>query len=464
MKTLKKRIETFSFFDHAGISRHLEEMASKGWMIEKLTNFTWVYHRIEPKKVKFTVSYYPKASEFDPEPSEEQKIFHEFCLHTGWKLACTSAQLQIFFNERENPVPIETEPTLEVESIHASAKKSFLPSYFLLLLISLMNGGLFISGMLGDPIGQFSSPTKLFTGFCFLVLFIICMMELVCYFSWYRKAMKVAEQGAFLEPVSTSKFQKVILIIILIGAIYWGINFILCGDKLRRWVGIIMCFYMPGLIFFVNATKNYLKRKKASRGVNRTITLLVDFVLAFGFIGIITFGTMKLSSMGFFAEDSEETYEHGGITWIIRNDELPLTVEDLIGEEHEGYIKERHGEESLLIGEFVLRQYPRFDTENYRELPSLEYTIVNVKLSALYGICKERLIYEGEVLHPTEEKRYEKQDASPWGANEVYRLYDPQYGWENDYLLCYDDILVEISFDWEPAAEQMQITGKKLNP
>ena len=36
MRNRKKRIETFSFFDHAGISRHLEEMASKGWMIKKV--------------------------------------------------------------------------------------------------------------------------------------------------------------------------------------------------------------------------------------------------------------------------------------------------------------------------------------------------------------------------------------------------------------------------------------------
>ena len=168
--------------------------------------------------------------------------------------------------------------------------------------------------------------------------------------------------------------------------------------------------------------------------------------------------------MGFFAEDSDETYEYGGMTWVIHNDELPLTIEDLTGEEPEGYIKEQRGEESLLVGEFDLRQYPRFDAENYKDLPHLEYTVVHVKLPALYDICKEQLIYEGEHLHPIEEKRYEKQDASPWGANEAYRLYDPQYGWRNDYLLCYNDILVEISFDWEPAIHQMQIAGEKFHP
>ena len=109
MKNRKRRVELLSFYDHVGISRHLEKMAAKGWMLEKITNLGWVYRRIEPKQLHFTVSYYSQASEFDPEPTEDQKTFYDFCAHTGWQLACSSAQLQIFYNERENPTPIETD-------------------------------------------------------------------------------------------------------------------------------------------------------------------------------------------------------------------------------------------------------------------------------------------------------------------------------------------------------------------
>ena len=130
-----------------------------------------------------------------------------------------------------------------------------------------MCGGLFVSGMLGDPIGQLASPVKLFTGLCYLVLLILCVVELICYFRWYHKAKKLAEQGEFLKPVSTSRFQKVILGAVIIGFIYWGISFIFTVDKLRRWIGIVMCFYMPLLILAVNATKNALKKRKASRSV-----------------------------------------------------------------------------------------------------------------------------------------------------------------------------------------------------
>ena len=75
MKNRKRRVELLSFYDHVGISRHLEKMAAKGWMLEKITNLGWVYRRIEPKQLHFTVSYYSKASEFDPEPTGIRKHF-----------------------------------------------------------------------------------------------------------------------------------------------------------------------------------------------------------------------------------------------------------------------------------------------------------------------------------------------------------------------------------------------------
>lgn len=44
-----------------------------------------------------------------------------------------------------------------------------------------------------------------------------------------------------------------------------------------------------------------------------------------------------------------------------------------------------------------------------------------VKIPALYTMCKERLIYEKEQLHPIKERVYKSEDISPWGAKEVYR-------------------------------------------
>ena len=463
MRNTKRRIEPLSFFDHTGISGHLEKMAEKGWMIEKIVNTGWVYRRIEPKKVRFAVSYYPKASEFDPEPSEEQKMFHEFCAHTGWQLACTSAQMQIFYNENENPIPIETEPELEVEAIHASAKKSFIPSYILLFVIGLMNGAMWISNLQRDPIELLSNTTKLFTGAIWIILLLLCIVELIAYFRWHSKAKEAAEHGEFLKVPSTSKFQKFALIVAAIGFICWLFDFIVAGDSMKRTVAILMCIYMPALFIIVNAMKEFLKRKKVSRGVNRTLTIITSFAVSFGLMGLITFGTLSASNHGLFRDKNEETYEHRGMTFVVHKDEIPLEVEDLLEIDYDGYIKERRGNESLILGQYVMRQSARFDTEHYSQIPQMEYTMTFVKTPAIYEMCRERLLYEREELWGIGKQDYRAEDADAWGANEAYRLYDPVYGAENWYLLCYDDVIVEINFDWEPTAEQMKIAGEKLS-
>ena len=59
---------------------------------------------------------------------------------------------------------------------------------------------------------------------------------------------------------------------------------------------------------------------------------------------------------------------------------------------------------------------------------------------------------------------YKEQDADPWGAKEVYRLYSEEGWWTYTYLLCYEERIIQIRFDWEPTAEQMEIVSQKLNP
>jgi len=134
-----------------------------------------------------------------------------------------------------------------------------------------------------------------------------------------------------------------------------------------------------------------------------------------------------------------------------------------------GYIKERRGNVSLLMGQLVMRQYPRFDAEDRKDYPELEYTVTIINVPALYEMCKNQMIDKKDETDnhriPEGFKRvYLEQDPTPWKANEAYQLAYQDTGTLNSYLLCYDDRIIEISFDWEPDAEQMAIVAEKLNP
>ncbi len=231
-----------------------------------------------------------------------------------------------------------------------------------------------------------------------------------------------------------------------------------------KMVSLIMLLYIVVLLFVVNGVKELLKRKKAPRGVNRTLTLLSGFVLASGMMGVVTFGVIRASQNGFFERD-KETYEYNRATFNVYRDELPLTVENLLAVQYDGYIKERRSSESLLLGQFMMRQQPRFDAEKYVEMPDLEYTITEVKLSSLYDFCKNSLlndrkdeVIDGQVVFAD---HYEQVDPSPWRANEAYRLYWSG-GYMDRYLLCCKNRIIEITFSWVPTSEQMAIVADKL--
>ena len=462
MKDTKRRLEPVSLYDHTGIEKHLKKMAEKGWMLEKITSLGWVYRRTEPKNGQFSVTYYPKASEFDPELTEGQRIYQEFTSHSGWQFICSSAQMQVFYTEQENPTPIETDPVTQVENIHNAAKKGFLWSYFLFLGIGILNGALFVSRILGDPIETLASAANLFTGVCWTLLLLLSAVELTKYFRWLGKAKKAAQHGEFVDTPSNTKMQLFILWTVLICFAYWIINVMTTGSVMMRWVAVLMYGYIIALILIVNAVKQFLKRKKVSSGTNLTITLVVDFVLAFAMMGAIVFGTLQASRNGLFDPDAE-TYEHHGSTFVLYQDELPLAVEDMLDVQYDGYVRECNTTETIFLKLVDVFQVPRYDDENGNGFPYLEYTITYVKIPSLYQLCKNTLLEKftnsGNIRLP-QGYYYVPVDPTPWGAVEAYQL-THDYPMEK-YLICYPDCFVEIGFDWEATDEHKAIVSEKL--
>jgi len=455
MRKIKRRMETLSFYDHTGIAAHLEKMAAKGWLLERIANYGWIYRRIEPKKIRFAVSYYPKASEYDPEFPEDQQTFHDFCAHTGWKLVCTTFQMQVFCNENEDPIPIETDPALEVETIHASMMKSFFWGHMLLLLLSVIFGGMFLLSIFGNFIFTLADPMKVFTGFCCLLLFVLSVTELTAYFCWHRKAVAAAEQGFFLDTPDTSGIQKASLWLLGVAGVYLIVNFVSAGNTMMLFILGGMAVYVWLTFFAADGIKRLFKKRKLSRDTNRIVSFLLTWLVAFMTMNLVTFGTLALKEKGFFEQNGK-----------VNQLEHPLRVEDLLDVDHR-YVVEGSPKESIFLTYRHVRQRPWFDVEDWSEVPHMEYDLVYVKWPFLYDDVKAQLVKElaqAQLPIPYEDRdRLEAVDASPWGALEAYRVVDVNGDLGMDrYLLCYGEILADIQFSWELTPEQMAIVGEKI--
>lgn len=460
MKDIKRRLEHFSFYDHSGIAAHLEQMAEKGWMLIQMNALFWIYRRIEPRKLRFAVTYFPKASDFDPAPSEKQQSFQDFCETAGWKSVATLAQMQVFCSGDLDAVPIETDAEVQVANIHAAMVRNFLPSYLLLMLLSVLQCGLIFWRLRTDPIGVLVSSNNLFTVFSWLLVFILGAIEIISYFRWRGKAKAAAERdGSFVQTKSHRSVMRIGLAAVFIMLLVWILGL---STERMKFIGILSIINMSVLFALVNLVKYVLKRKRVSTAVNRAVTLAASFVLSFALMGSLIFCTFAMLRN----EDSvsaEETYEHNGRTWEVYHDNLPLTIEDMTGEKQLGYSYKSTAEKSLLAEQLEGNQDARLDAAN--DLPTLRYSVTKLRINGLYKLCRDGVLrrYEerGKDVPGEFREQYIACDAAPWGAKEAYQYHAGKEAY-NRYLVCWENRLAEINFSWEPTPEQMRIAAERL--
>ena len=455
MKNRKRQMLFHSFYDHTGIEAHLGRMAERGWLLDKIGRFFWHYRRVEPRKLAFCVSYFPKASQFDPGPTEAQETFYDLCAHTGWTLAASSAQMQVFYNEREDPTPIDTDPALEIDAIRQSAKKSWLIPMFLFLGLSLMEETMFLFQLLNHPLNLLCSPYSLFAMVCYAALFLLTAVELGTYYRWRSRAKRAAEQGEFLATRSHPVFQKLLLAFVTIGFVWLAASQLSggSGPLAILMVGITCGTFL--VVAVVQGVSALMKRKNVSKDTNRMVTWFLSIGLSILLVALIPAILFQADQSGWREQD-------------VRPDEVPLALTELLGlpGDTPDWHRDASSTQSPLVGFLDTRQY--IGDHGSPDRRWLTYHIVTVRAPFLYGVCKEEMLTRHDTRDrlgvPDGEKSwYEPSDPAPWGAEEAYEKYfqNPAVTGPT-YLLCYPGRIVEIDFDWEPTPEQIALAAERL--
>ena len=457
MRGYKYMMAQFTFYDRTGIKRILEDQAQKGWLLDKITNYAWRFRRVEPQKVHYAVTYFPKASAYDPGPSEQQRELYDFCAHSGWVLAGTTAQMQVFYNMAENPVPIETDPWMELENIHRSARKNYLPAYFMLLGLAIFQIALQVGQLVSFPLTYLSQDTTLFNWLCQGVLLLVCCTEIVGYFSWYRKAKRAAENGEFVE---TRGYRKIELI--LLGIVVAALILLLVSMQPRLATIMILALgLMFGAVGSTMGLHVWMKKKGVARNTNRIVTWTASFLLSIGAC-VLSFTVLgDVFALPIWEENRVvDQYEWNGHIFDIYKDDIPLRAEDLMDVVSPEYSYEAREESSLLLkkGAYSQRIW------GSSELPELSYIIYTTNIPAIYDLCVREVTapsdYPAGAYENGELFYYEflPQDAVPWRADAVYRQYAGEEAYHT-YVLCYENSVVVFTPGWDLTREQMAVIG-----
>ena len=464
---LRKKWEyiLYSFYDRTGIESHLEQMAAKGWMVEKMGRFFWAYRRTEPKAVHFSVIYFAPASEFDCAPGEEQQTFQDYCAAAGWTLAASWSQMLIFANEAPSPTPIETDAAVQVESVHQAMKKNFLLSYGLLLVLSLFQFFSNLSSLYHHPTDFLANPGSLSTLALWPLVSLLCATEIASYFLWRRKARRIADEEGRFTPTRghrrlrlTFDLLSTVCLISLFLSLSTQFSLLLAGV-------LVVLIALQGLLA---GLRHLLRRTGWATEVNRLVTQILSFLVAFAVISGVTWGAVRLMR----EEPWRETYTWQGDKYDVDPVDLPLTLSDLTGESYAHVSRDLVETRTF----FLSRQSCREVIGQPQKQLTLRYEVTDICRPWLRDmVIRDYLentgdtISFGQVKFTIDWDWLPEEASGAWRADAAYRKYyveeeDGRLSPTNTYLLFYGDRIVELALPEEPTDAQRAIVCEKLAP
>lgn len=194
----------YSEYDIKGIVKFLDKMAAKGWLLEKKSGVFYSFVKTDKPFVKYDITYFTdgiKENNYLPFGSDR---YIGLANAAGWQLLTNDHKMQIFISEMPDSTTLETQAHIKVDVIH----KSFVSQWLFLYLLMIFNG--FIRLLHRD----FEFADNM------LILFaVMTFWDLCCYFAWYFKAKKAANDGWYYEtrtPFVRMYVDPVITLIMLI--------------------------------------------------------------------------------------------------------------------------------------------------------------------------------------------------------------------------------------------------------
>jgi len=431
---MKHRYELplYSFYDHTGMTTHLEEMAQRGWLLDKMGGVLWRYRKVEPQRLRFALVYFPEVTGFEPTKPEGHSRMEDLCAGTGWQLAATAGKFQIYYNEDPDPVELETDPMTQVQVIHRTMKKNFLPSYAILAVMSVLQLMVQMTSLTRDFGLQYSGKVYYLSGVSWAMipiwsaLLLVYLMELGKYLLWYRRAKKRAEEG-LMTPSSNSRWVQTLAIFLLVGVLVTWMG----SGTMTRMIYLTLLVLLGTMVISVLASK-LMKWMQVTARVNQIVTM--GLAVIFAFIAIHTM------AMSIIRNDRSQEQEIGN---------LPLRLEDL------GYATTENRVHMEVQGTpLITRTYCLHRPDRPQTTPELEYIIADVHAKFLWNTCVKDFLKNGA----------QSVDAAPWQADSAWRVNNRFASEEFVYVLTWGDRLVWLDLEIEPTDAQKTTIAQKLKP
>ena len=459
MKETRLFLARFALYDKTGICKFLKKKAARGWMLDEMGVLFWKFKHIESQQLKFSVIYFKNASEYDPKLPESQLRFQEYCEYTGWEFAASRGETLVYYSEDEDALPLETDPVVEVKSVHSVMWRRWLLPY---LWLGFSHGYRLFEQLKDfgyDPITCMKIDYVSLLIIQFLVAFFF-LTEALEYLVWYIRATRIAKNdGRFLSTKNFSNVKYIVNTLIILATFF--VSALVTGDFSIAFelVGVILLAAVMLATYF--GTTFVLKKLNAPRTLNRIITLTLSAVVVYV---CLTDGT-KLITENISANNAVEQFEEQYITEDEFSSTVPLETADFILGEvkvEKSVVQER---KNLSVAE--LRAQQKCVDVSSGEEYKLVYTVFDIKIPFVRGLCVNKWFKQYFVFDNFLDRTGVSLDrvshreivADVWLADEAYILCVDGKA-INRYLLCYGNKIVEFIPSWELTAEQVKVVAE----
>ena len=274
----------FFSLDYQAMKTYLEEMAEKGWMLEKigLQQHLAKFRAIEPQKLRFYVDVFKEGGPLTPEKTEESETYRKLCEESGWKFITSQDYLQFFYAEADSdPVPIQTDEVIEQEIVEHTLLRKELRGF---LILSLIVAYLLISNI----------PVKYnillsFTGvsgiFLLPLIFIFAAIPAVYSIIRILRARNNIKKGYPIEkPTMKNARRRIILFYGSTGIILLLFMLFIIVDAFYMPQIVIQAMIGPVIGIIVGLGLRYYTKKKAAKREDSIPVIIFAVFMVFIFI------------------------------------------------------------------------------------------------------------------------------------------------------------------------------------
>lgn len=414
---LVKKVHPFNFYELRVLEEYLEEMATAGFMLVKQKGVIFYFRKCEPKKMKFFVDIFGKASIFDTRPEGDVGEYIEYCKAADWQFVCTNGKMQYFCSEKLDNVPIETDDKNRLKMLH----RQTLTQNGILWAIMLYMLWITISQMLEtDLVGALIENGNVFLTIILLNVFnVIDVAQYLRFYIGNRRRVANGNGLRFSTRKSVEKFQGIRIgilmfwFLIYVGMLFFG------GGKIEKIVAIVVIVAWIGT-FVVEYFRQ--GNEKLSRVHNMALifaSTAVSMVFVCG-IMVMLFATMLGGDVVKYYDKEEEAY----VWQSIDQDEIPVTIEKI------GELPKKTVHNSTSAYEYYsvfgtsLGYEQILYTDDMKDNGYLEYDIIRSPIQAIL----EDYIREIMTWEWVEARDITKEEAALWGAERVYEIKDKEDG------------------------------------